>query len=331
MRGKIKTSQIVWLILGVLACVGLWWFADSTYMTQLGDFVTRNLDSMRDNVLKLTAISTMSSTILTLIPGDVATPLAENLADISDYLIIVFAGLWLQKYLFFSLSGIALKILMPIGILLTVFPQLLNFFKVGPHQIHRLRKMGTRIVSFGTVLFLVVPITLAMTKQLEGNYQATIDRTVQQSEQVQESVNKENKKNENNDKANDQDKQDDKPKDFLGQVGALVTDGVDGVVDATNGVVEATTKSVEQLSGAVTDLPQKMMVTLDNLIESLALMLVVNCIAPIFIFVFLMWLAKQLFGLSLQSDQGMAPIRPMGTFVRKYRKTRLPRTSKAVK
>lgn len=328
MRSDIQKRRIIWAVIGLVLCIGLWWLADSNYMTQLGDFVTKNLDSMRDNVLKLTAISTMSSTMLTLLPGDVATPLAENLADISDYLIIVFASLWLQKYLFFSLSGVALKVLIPTGILLRVCPQLLAYIKVPSLQIQRLRKMGTRIVSFGTVLLLVVPITLALTKQLEDNYQATIDRTVQQSEQVQKSVQEKQQQKSETSEKKDENQEEDKPNDFLGQVGALVTEGVDNVVDATSGVVEATTKTMGELSGSVTDLPDKMMVTLDNLIESLALMLVVNCIAPIFIFIFLMRLAKMLFGWNIQSDDGKAPVRPVGTFVRKYRKVQGPKAIK---
>lgn len=323
MQEKMTAKHYVWILIGLLVCVGLWWFADSQYLVQMGDYVTKNLNAMRENVLKLTAISTMSSTMLTLLPGDVATPLAENLADISDYLIFVFIGLWLQKYLFFSLSGIALKVLVPVGIVLTVFPQVLTWFNLSTSNIQRIRKIGTRVASFGTVIFLVVPITLALTKQIEGNYQDTIDRTVQQSEQVQASVDKDTKEEAKKAAQKDQAKKEEKPKDLLGQVSKMVTDSVDGVVDTTNDVVKAASDTVGQLSGSVTELPNQMMKTLDNLIESLALMIVVNCVAPIFIFIFLMRLVRMLFGLSLQPIQGKAPFRPMGNAVRKYKKAQI--------
>ena len=51
------------------------------------------LDEKKKTVMELTAASTASSAAITLIPGDVATPLADKLADISGYFVIVICAL----------------------------------------------------------------------------------------------------------------------------------------------------------------------------------------------------------------------------------------------
>ena len=43
------------------------------------------LDQKKANVLKLTALSTASSTAITMIPGDTATPIATKLADLTSW------------------------------------------------------------------------------------------------------------------------------------------------------------------------------------------------------------------------------------------------------
>lgn len=55
------------------------------------------LDQKKDTVLQLTAVSTGASAAITLIPGDVATPIAEKLADLSTYFIIVLCAIYLRS------------------------------------------------------------------------------------------------------------------------------------------------------------------------------------------------------------------------------------------
>ncbi|MFR5733484.1 MAG: hypothetical protein ACLUD2_17685 [Clostridium sp.] len=47
------------------------------------------LDEKKGTVLELTVAATATSALITLIPGDVGTPIAEKVADLSGYLLIV--------------------------------------------------------------------------------------------------------------------------------------------------------------------------------------------------------------------------------------------------
>ena len=281
-----------------------WWFLESPIMVSLTEYVTAELDAMREIVIQLTAISTISSTALTLLPGDVATPLAENLADISDYLLIVFAALWLQKYLFSSMGIIVLKYLIPAGMSLIIAAGVLDLFNLSPNLSDKIRYFGKRIAFFGTIVFLVVPTTLFITSQIEDTYQTTINQTIEQANQVQTELSDEAVEQDANQEETTNDN-------FLGQVSDFVTDGVDSVVDFTTG-------AIEQVTSVVSDLPDKFMITLNNLIDSVAVLIVVNCIAPLLVFSFLIWVVKMIFQLDLSPSSNTLPkFRPIGSAVRK--------------
>ena len=48
-----------------------------------------SLDEKKQTVMELTAASTVTSALITLLPGDTATPIAEKMADVSGYLLVV--------------------------------------------------------------------------------------------------------------------------------------------------------------------------------------------------------------------------------------------------
>lgn len=304
-RKESKLQAMIQIILSIALLIFSWWFVDSSVMTDLTTYVTSELDAMREIVVQLTAISTVSSTALTLLPGDIATPLAENLADISDYLLVVFAALWLQKYLFSSMGIIVLKFLIPAGMTVLVFANLLDLFNVNPFLAEKIKFIGRRIAFFGAVIFLVVPTTLLITNQIEDTYQSTINQTIEQANQVQTEI---------SDEVSDAEEtsgETESPDNLLGQLSEFVTGSVDSVVDFTTG-------ALEQVTAVVSDLPDKFMVTLNNLIDSVAVLIVVNCIAPLLVFSFLIWLVNLTF--QLESNTKMfrnQRFRPIGTAVRR--------------
>ena len=51
------------------------------------------LEEKQETVLELTAASTAASAAITLLPGDTATPIADKLADLSGYFLIVRCGI----------------------------------------------------------------------------------------------------------------------------------------------------------------------------------------------------------------------------------------------
>lgn len=71
------------------------------------------LDEKKDTVLELTVAATATSALITLIPGDVGTPIAEKVADLSGYLLIVLCAVFLEKYLVTLTGYAAFKLFIP--------------------------------------------------------------------------------------------------------------------------------------------------------------------------------------------------------------------------
>lgn len=63
----------------------------------------------------MTDATTATSALITLIPGDVGTPIAEKVADLSGYLLIVLCAIFLEKYLVTITGYAAFKIFIPVA------------------------------------------------------------------------------------------------------------------------------------------------------------------------------------------------------------------------
>ena len=76
------------------------------------------LDEKKADVLKLTASSAAAATALAAVPGDATTPVANKLADLTSYFLIVLMVVFLEKYLV-TLTGYAtFFILIPLACVL---------------------------------------------------------------------------------------------------------------------------------------------------------------------------------------------------------------------
>ena len=98
-------SAVLVVVLICTALVSAFWAAP-----KYSDPVERKeaieyLDEKRNTVLALTTASTTASTALTLLKDDWATPIANELAELSGYFMIILAAIVLEKYLI-TLSGL---------------------------------------------------------------------------------------------------------------------------------------------------------------------------------------------------------------------------------
>lgn len=81
---SIFQSKVTWLI-GLLVAAVLSFFCIAPHMTQPSTYQNslNTLQGKQETVLELTAVSAAASTAITVLPGDVATPIADKLADLS--------------------------------------------------------------------------------------------------------------------------------------------------------------------------------------------------------------------------------------------------------
>ena len=83
----------------VVALISIFVLSKYATSTKFHEETIKALDAKKETVMELTAASTAASAAITLIPGDTATPIAEQIADLSSYFLIVICAIYLEKYL----------------------------------------------------------------------------------------------------------------------------------------------------------------------------------------------------------------------------------------
>lgn len=130
-----------------------------------------SLDEKKQTVMELTAASTVTSALITLLPGDTATPIAEKMADVSGYLLVVLCAIYLEKYLVTITGYVAFTYLIPIACGLWIFNLIFANATV--------RKLAAKLAVFGLAISLVVPASVKISDLIGDTYQAQIEATIE--------------------------------------------------------------------------------------------------------------------------------------------------------
>ncbi len=146
----------------------------------------QSLDKSKETTLALTAATTAASAGITLLPGDIATPIAEELAELSSKFIVVIATIYLEKYLLTLTGLISFRFLIPLGCLLWVA----YIFK--PKQV--LINLSAKLIVFGLAIFLLVPTSVLVSDMIQKTYSSSIQQTIKEatesSQKIEESSEK---------------------------------------------------------------------------------------------------------------------------------------------
>ena len=140
--------------------------------------IIRSIDDKVETVLKLTASSTAASAGITAIPGDAGTPIAEKLADFSEYGILILCVLYAEKYLLSILGSGVFKFIIPIACVL--YP--LGFFR----DLEGIKPILKKIASVSLALYFVIPLSVHISDRIYDTYQASIDTTISAAEDLAE-------------------------------------------------------------------------------------------------------------------------------------------------
>ncbi len=141
-----------------------------------------SLDDKKTTVMQLTAASTAASAAITLIPGDTATPIAEKLADLSSYFLLVLCAIYLEKYLLTTTGYVAFVLLVPAACILYS----VNIFLEN----NAWKRLAQKLFIFGIAIFLVVPASVKVSGLIERTYRSSIEETIESARQTAEQIEK---------------------------------------------------------------------------------------------------------------------------------------------
>lgn len=222
-------------------------------------YCTESINQNRDTVLKLSASSTAASAAITALPGDFATPIAEELAQMSKGFLVVLCALYLEKFMVAISGAVVFKWLIPVSCGLYIMDVL---FKKGVF-----RSLSMKLCVLSMALLLVVPISVKISDMVEGCYHELITQVIESAEnsadQIQESV-----------------------------------DGSQNPEEAGNGlgkIIQSLKNSGDTIANGTSQMIDYFERLLSRFAESLAIMLVISCGIPLLVIMCFHWIMKALF------------------------------------
>ena len=125
-----------------------------------------------DSVMLLSGGAAATSATLSLLPGDMCTPIADQLAELSTYFLIILSALYLEKFMI-SLSGYSVfGMLIPIACILVCGWILTGKRKWG--------ETAGKIALIGMIIFLIVPASVKLSDLVYQTQAAKVDTAVEE-------------------------------------------------------------------------------------------------------------------------------------------------------
>ena len=278
---------VIWLLIGILSFTVLEKYASAPESHQA---TITSLDEKKATVLELTAATTATSALITLLPGDIGTPIAEKVADLSGYLLIVLCAVFLEKYLVTITGYAAFKIFVPAACVL---------FAANIMARNRsIDKLARRLLIFGICIFLVVPASVKVSDLIETTYQSQIDATLEDAKSTQEML-------ENSSAAEQKQTQQ-----SADQNTAQQETGISGIFDkakdALSSAKDSVTTAVENVTISSEELVQKVQNSLNHFVEAVAVMLITSCVIPLLVLFVFFWLIKVLLDVDISAENPMS-------------------------
>lgn len=264
-----------------------------------------SLDEKKQTVMELTAASTVTSALITLLPGDTATPIAEKMADVSGYLLVVLCAIYLEKYLVTITGYVAFTYLIPIACGLWI----LNL----AFENATVRKLAAKLAVFGIAIFLVVPASVKISDLIGDTYQAQIEATIEDAKNAQSIL-------ENSGVVDDTNE--------VGTTGTGTTGATTGSAqeknnsesgsasnifdwakDAISSAKDSVANVVENVTVSTEELVQKVENSLNHFIEAVAVMIITSCVIPMLVLLLFFWMVKIVLDVDLSGVKikGMLP------------------------
>lgn len=270
-----KQKKIIFALIPiVIALLSFFVIARFTSSTEFNAKTIQSLDDKKTTVMELTAASTAASAAITLIPGDVGTPIANKLADLSSYFLIVLCAIYLEKYLVTITGYAAFKILVPIA---CVF---FSGYLLWRKEI--LRVVAQKFLLFGLAVYLVIPASVKVADMIETTYASSIESTIETAKQTTDEIESETgESGQVDNKSSNEKSKSDSDSDSKENAGGFFS----GLFNKVQEGVSTATANVENV--------------LNNFIEALAILLVTSCLIPILVLIFFVWLVKMLLGLNI--------------------------------
>lgn len=174
---NIKKVTIV-VILALIAVISLTKVSDKASSVETHEHSIQAIDEKISTVLKLSAGSAAASAALSLLPNDSMTPIAEQLAEMSGYFLLILSALYMEKYLITLTGSLTFSVLIPL-----VCVCLAIYVITGKKKISSL---AVKILIVAVAVYAVIPASVKVSDMIYETKLDTITRTIQENDTLVE-------------------------------------------------------------------------------------------------------------------------------------------------
>lgn len=169
---KILTAKILSIVvLAALLLLSVTVISDHLSSPEFHAETIRVLDAQKQEALTLSIAVTAASTALSMCPDDAASPIANELADLSLPLFLIVSIIYLEMFLLTTFGWLSSTFLFPaacllmIGYVLSLREYLLVWIK--------------KILILALALIMLIPVSTKITSQIEETFSETVHQKLQ--------------------------------------------------------------------------------------------------------------------------------------------------------
>ncbi|MDY5022826.1 MAG: hypothetical protein SPE99_10625 [Blautia sp.] len=129
-----------------------------------------SLDDKKATATGLAASATAASVAISAIPSDVATPVADELAELSSYFIIILGAIYLEKFLLTIIGYVVFKFFIPVACILYIIDT------VQGSEIFR--NIIKKVITISLVVILIIPGSEKISTLIQATYDTSIQETI---------------------------------------------------------------------------------------------------------------------------------------------------------
>ena len=253
-----KHAALAVKILSLTLAAALSFFVVTAKLPE-SNFIRDSLESVEnssDTVMKFSAATLSASLAISALPDDFATPLADSLADMNIYFVLILVVLFLEKILIRYGIKAAFAILIPLACFVGAL------FVATKKSI--LKSLAVRLCVLGLAVAFVVPCSTRITNIVASDLTAYVNETIEDTE---------------------------------GGAGKLNEAMEGGSENKT--MFEKLSDLFQTAIRDISDLMLHFQNTIRRCMNSIAILILTNCLMPLLTFFVLKWILKELFQIAI--------------------------------
>lgn len=299
MRHNIQQRGSLCVVLRVVACVlvlvlSVTVLAPKASSPETYQSTIEKLDEKQTTVLEVAAVASASSIALAAFPDDATTPVANKIMDLAGYLVLVLCAIVMEKYMLTLGGYFVFRWMLP------AFCILLGLNTFLKNQ--TISRVAAKILVLGLALVLVVPVSVRLSDMIQETYEVSIETTLEKEELSAETqyITEEMEQVESEPGASNEETTDGNwLKQATHGLGSFFVQAGQSIKEMKEAAEEAASLAIDTVKGLTDETIAKAQDMMRDLVETVVVLLVVNCLLPVLVMVFLLWVINLVMGIQL--------------------------------